>query len=41
MTGSAMATILMMGEAVKVIEPAWLVEEVRDSLRAALRGYGG
>ncbi len=31
--------ILMMGEAVKVIEPAWLVEEVTDSLRAALRGY--
>ncbi len=33
--------ILMMGEAVKVVEPAWLVEEVRDTLRAALRRYGG
>jgi predicted DNA-binding transcriptional regulator YafY len=31
--------ILMMGEAVRVIEPDWLVEEVRDSLRAALKNY--
>ncbi len=31
--------ILMMGEGVKVIEPAWLVEEVKDSLRATLKNY--
>jgi len=31
--------ILMMGEGVRVIEPDWLVEEVRDSLRAALKNY--
>jgi predicted DNA-binding transcriptional regulator YafY len=32
--------ILMMGEGVTVIEPAWLVEEVKDSLRGALKKYG-
>lgn len=31
--------ILMMGDAAKVIEPEWLVEEMTDTLQSALRRY--
>ncbi len=31
--------ILMMGDAVTVLHPEWLVEEVKDTLKAALRRY--
>ncbi len=31
--------ILMLGEAVRVLKPGWLVEEIKDSLQASMRRY--